>query len=212
MLNEPGIYRIVNSVNKKTYIGHSMDVKDRLKKHLVQLRKGGHINKRLQNDFNAFGEVVFVFEAIEYCDPTVLKRRESNYIYEWGTLDEAIGYNIMPTAKYYLLPLEKVEELMITILKPFIESHIDAINKHYSKRENLYLNRVELTYETVSQLTGLNNEEVHVLFCSIYDNGDYERIINVSIKFPTMNFNKNKVYLKPLDILDQLLEENDFYL
>lgn len=211
MLNEPGIYRILNSVSKKIYIGHSMDVKERLKKHLLQLKKNTHFNTRLQNDFIVLGEGVFEFEVLEYCEPTVLKRRESKYIYELGTLNEAIGYNMISPVKYHLLPLEKVEELTVTILKPFIESHIDAINEHYNKKENLYLNPVELTYETVSKLTGLSNEEVHVLFCSIYDNGDYERIINVSIKFPHMNFSKDKVYLKPLDTLSLLMEE-EFYL
>lgn len=211
MLNEPGIYKILNSVNKKIYIGHSMDVKERLKKHLLQLKRNTHINPRLQNDFIALGEGVFELEVLEYCEPTILKRRESNYIYELGALNEKIGYNITPPVKYHLLSLEKVEELAITILKPFIERHINAINEHYIKKENLYLNPVELTYETVSKLTGLNNEEVHVLFCSIYDNGEYERIINVSIKFPRMNFNKDKVYLKPLDTLSLLMDEN-FYL
>lgn len=61
-----GIYIITNKINKKIYIGESLDIYRRWhKEHLPQLRKNQHYNKELQNDFNKYGEKNFSFEVLE---------------------------------------------------------------------------------------------------------------------------------------------------
>ncbi len=43
-----GIYKIVNSITKKVYIGRSGDIEARWKEHKKDLKKKKHYNKELQ--------------------------------------------------------------------------------------------------------------------------------------------------------------------
>lgn len=75
-----GIYKIVNLVNNKEYVGSSYDVKGRVIQHFSDLRKKKHCNKKLQNAFNKYGELSFQSLAIEYCSVKDLLTREQYYI------------------------------------------------------------------------------------------------------------------------------------
>lgn len=78
-----GIYRIINSVNKKDYIG-SCAAKDflyaRLLHHYIDLKKGKHCNIYLQNSFNKYGEDVFKFEILEICLPEECIQKEQFWL------------------------------------------------------------------------------------------------------------------------------------
>ena len=60
-----GIYLIRCKVNDKIYIGRAINIEDRKGVHLWKLRKGIHINPRLQKDFLDFGESNFEFNIIQ---------------------------------------------------------------------------------------------------------------------------------------------------
>lgn len=60
-----GIYKIVNLLNEKIYIGSSKDVDKRFKRHLRDLRKGRHHNIYLQRSWGKYGGEFFKFEVIE---------------------------------------------------------------------------------------------------------------------------------------------------
>jgi len=62
-----GIYRILNLINNKVYIGSSIDIERMLKQHKNDLNKNKHWNKSLQEDWNLYGYNYFKLEAIEYC-------------------------------------------------------------------------------------------------------------------------------------------------
>ena len=64
-----GIYKIVNTVNNKCYIGSAVNFKKRWQAHLFHLRKNIHHSIYLQNAFNKYGEKVFVFEVIAFNIP-----------------------------------------------------------------------------------------------------------------------------------------------
>lgn len=76
----PGIYQVVNSVNKKRYIGHSKDVRFRLWTHKGTLKQNVHFNSHLQHSVNKYGLDKFIFEPIEYCDFDKLIEREQYWI------------------------------------------------------------------------------------------------------------------------------------
>ena len=75
-----GIYKIVNNINQKCYIGKSENIENRFKHHLNDLRKGCHYNKHLQRSFDRYGENNFTFELIEECSLNQLNDREIFWI------------------------------------------------------------------------------------------------------------------------------------
>ncbi len=87
-----GIYKIINLVNKKIYIGSAVDLEKRFYGHLNSLRKQKHVNKHLQFSFNKYGEECFKFEIIEYCEREKLIEREQYYIDKYKACEK--GYNI----------------------------------------------------------------------------------------------------------------------
>ena len=62
-----GIYRILNRVNGKLYVGSAVEIENRWKTHLACLRGKYHINKHLENAWLKYGEEAFLFEIIEKC-------------------------------------------------------------------------------------------------------------------------------------------------
>ena len=86
------IYCIKNKINDKRYIGRSFDPENRIKMHLVTLRNGlGY--KKMQNDFDKFGEENFFTEILEVhrvddCKPEI---REDYWILYYQSNKN--GYN-----------------------------------------------------------------------------------------------------------------------
>lgn len=60
-----GIYAIVNFVHGGVYIGSSIDVFRRYDGHISDLKKGIHVNTKLQRAWNKYGEDNFVLALIE---------------------------------------------------------------------------------------------------------------------------------------------------
>lgn len=92
-----GIYQIEHNKLKKVYIGSSRDLKTRFVEHRANLRANKHVNKKLQNAWNKYGEDAFVFSILEVVeDSKNLLAREQF----WMDKSDAAkrGYNILPTA------------------------------------------------------------------------------------------------------------------
>lgn len=60
-----GIYKIINVVNNKFYVGSAVDLKRRKTRHFSELRTGKHNNKHLQAAWNKYGESSFIFVVVE---------------------------------------------------------------------------------------------------------------------------------------------------
>lgn len=60
-----GIYKIINVVNNKFYIGSAVDLKRRKTRHFSELRNGKHNNRHLQAAWVKYGEQAFVFVVVE---------------------------------------------------------------------------------------------------------------------------------------------------
>lgn len=99
--NKAGIYRIVNLINDKVYVGRASRFKGRWSTHLCTLSKNKHHNGYLQNEFNKYGEDAFQFEVIEIVEKTsteILAEAEQRHI------DQAYGrkfcYNLDKIASH----------------------------------------------------------------------------------------------------------------
>lgn len=84
----PGIYKITNKLNGKSYIGQSVDVLARIKTHKRKSRKLV-INKAIQK----YGVSTFTFEVIIYCEVSSLDEYEKALIVHYNTISP-YGYNI----------------------------------------------------------------------------------------------------------------------
>lgn len=60
-----GIYKIINVVNNKFYVGSAVDLKRRKTRHFSELRKGKHNNRHLQAAWVKYGEQAFVFVVVQ---------------------------------------------------------------------------------------------------------------------------------------------------
>lgn len=92
--NRKGIYLITNVINKKQYVGSSLNVYYRMQNHRCRLAKNNHKNPKLQNGYNKYGLSNFAFTILEFVeDKTKLLEREQYYI---DTLKP--WYNVLPIA------------------------------------------------------------------------------------------------------------------
>ena len=94
----PGIYKIINLVNNKIYIGCASNIRTRKNGHIYDLRKGIHKNDYLQKAWTKYGELNFKFEVVELCDINVLHKKEHFWVSFYNCLDRSVGYNLKPTS------------------------------------------------------------------------------------------------------------------
>lgn len=91
-----GIYKILNLINSKVYVGSSVNIEDRWSRHRGDLIKGKSCSPKLQNSYNKHGVENFEFIILEECDIDKLIEREQYYIDLYNSYNE--GYNCCPTA------------------------------------------------------------------------------------------------------------------
>jgi hypothetical protein len=75
-----GIYCIKNKINGKVYIGKSVDIKDRFRRHRSLLNCHKHYNAHLQRSFDKHGKGNFEFCVLEECDEVDLAKKEQHWI------------------------------------------------------------------------------------------------------------------------------------
>lgn len=81
----PGIYAIVCLDNDKMYVGQSVNLRRRLRRHIGALNQGEHHNHHLQNAFNKFGADAFYIDLlVPSCATTDLDELEAFYIAHLG--------------------------------------------------------------------------------------------------------------------------------
>ena len=62
-----GVYFIRNKINEKFYVGHSVDIKYRFRRHLYELKRNIHHCQYLQRAWNKYGEDNFEFIIYKEC-------------------------------------------------------------------------------------------------------------------------------------------------
>lgn len=88
------IYKIINTINGKIYIGQTNDFYRRISQHKNKLRQNKHFNQHLQFAWNKYGEKNFTFEIIEECEIDRLNEKEMYWIKKLHTASKHYGYNI----------------------------------------------------------------------------------------------------------------------
>jgi group I intron endonuclease len=102
MIKISGIYMIKNKLNNKCYIGSSINIYNRWKGHIKQLKRNKH-NKYFQNAWNKYGEENFEFiiiEVVKNLNKLIVK--EQYWMDYYKCYNRKFGYNAKPNAKNML--------------------------------------------------------------------------------------------------------------
>ena len=92
--NNPVIYKIVNSINNKIYIGRTVYFRKRLCQHHRALINNKHHSLHLQNAFNKYGMDKFYVEIIENSNKDIISTREEYWIKNLHSYNRKKGYNM----------------------------------------------------------------------------------------------------------------------
>lgn len=132
------IYKIVNIINNKYYIGSSIKVRDRWTKHLSNLRNNNHHSPYLQNSFNKHGEDNFKIEIIELVDINSLNSREEYWINRLDACNRIKGYNNENIVNGIRIFSEETKEKLrkTKSTKEYIEKNIKHLNNIRLKANN----------------------------------------------------------------------------
>lgn len=88
-----GIYKITNLLNKKVYIGQSVDIKTRWANHIkASLSIDSIAHSKVHDAMAQDGVWNFTFELLEKCDKSMLNEREKYYIGFYQS--NLYGYNL----------------------------------------------------------------------------------------------------------------------
>ena len=121
-----GVYSIVCKTTGKGYIGSSIDIQYRWKKHLYLLRKGNHTNPHLQSSFNKYGEESLDFRLVE--DLSGLQEKDVREIEQTylDLMDWSVSFNVCLDSRGGQVT-EEANERRKGSLKKFHEENPDAI-------------------------------------------------------------------------------------
>lgn len=96
-----GIYKIINVINNKFYVGSAVNFSRRKTRHFSELRTGKHNNSKLQNAWNKYGEQAFVFVVVEeVADKTLLLTVENRWLKEHVGQDYCYNIGVDATAPH----------------------------------------------------------------------------------------------------------------
>lgn len=94
-----GIYKIINVVNNKFYIGSAVNFSRRKTRHFSELRTNKHNNRWLQASWNKHGENSFVFAVVEEVqDKELLLEAENRWLKEHVGKDYCYNIGVDATA------------------------------------------------------------------------------------------------------------------
>lgn len=89
-----GIYKILNNITNKCYVGSTKNFDIRWNQHLKNLKNGRHSSIKLQRSFDKYGENAFSFHIIEYVEyeKNLIIDKENYWIHNLNS--KSNGYNI----------------------------------------------------------------------------------------------------------------------
>ena len=132
---QSGIYKIVNIVNSKCYVGSTKDFNRREKEHFDDLIKQKHSSIKLQRSYNKHGKDKFQFLIIEIIpyEKEIIIERENYWIKELNS--KSNGYNIADASFGDMLthhPLK--EEIIIKRSKTTKENNSKLSKEEFNLR------------------------------------------------------------------------------
>jgi group I intron endonuclease len=193
-MENKGIYKIVNLINGKFYIGSASSkggFRKRWNEHRSGLKNGVHPNKHLQRAWVKYGEDNFRFEILEKLnDTSIILEREQYYI---NTLQPQ--YNICKIAGNTLGV--RLSEKHKIILSNMAKLRVGDKNSFYGKTHT-----DEYKKESSNRMKGKFSGDKHPLFGKTHS--DETKLKQSKAKKGKVS--KRKSSIKQLDINDNLIK------
>ena len=159
-----GIYKIENKVNRKVYIGESLDIEVRWIKHIEDLNNNKHHSYKLQSDWNKYGDNNFEFTIIAVLDDRIKKLvdrhllflYENRYINKFNSIED--GYNIEDTLIELMSGNKRVVMVQIHLLKEYK----DKIERKFYIEDNGVIRTDYHSMEEVEKALGIKRQTLKV--------------------------------------------------
>jgi group I intron endonuclease len=126
-----GVYEISFINSNKKYIGSAVNLNNRKKAHISQLRNNKHPNKHLQNAFNKYGEENYIFKTLLICDSVNCLLYEQ-MVLDYFTPEKLYNKRIIAKSNYGIKYPEDV--------KKKASEYANSIKDELSKRALKYWN------------------------------------------------------------------------
>lgn len=135
-----GIYKIVNQINKKVYIGQSVDIEARWKKHknTYKNQNAHEYNYHIYRAMRKYGVENFTFEIIEECTASELDDKEKYWIKYYDSYKN--GYNETEGGNYARHPM-KISHQMLDEIDLLLQQSVLSIDE--------IANKFNISYEMV---------------------------------------------------------------
>lgn len=207
---QSGIYKIVNMVSNKIYVGSAWNLYNRYRTHKSTLIKGIHHNHHLQKSFNKHGISAFEFSVIEYCNKSELAVREEHYIkINYGP--NCYNININPRCE----DINRRHIICINLVSPdninysFTGTMRDISRQMYSKFNFKSENYV---YQGINRL--LNGKSKHFIGWRLTDNEEFDWTAPIKRNYNTKQWDvklvsPNGEVFGPICNLEQFCREHD---
>ena len=132
-LQKFGVYSITNIINNKKYIGSTAkSFNSRWKKHITNLKNGGHASHHLQNSWNKYGEDNFVFAIEEIVNSLDnLLNLERDYIAKYDSYNN--GYNENPDPNFSPMLNKNTQEKVSEGMKKYWEKLKEELSEEEYK-------------------------------------------------------------------------------
>lgn len=131
------VYKLVNRVNNRFYVGSSANIEKRFESHIDALRNSRHHNFRIQEDYDIHGEV-FEMVEIEDCQ----NHRECEQVYIDMYFDDPLNYNLSKHStagdmlSYHPKREEIIESISKTIKQKYADGEINLPDTHGNRNPN----------------------------------------------------------------------------
>jgi group I intron endonuclease len=189
-----GIYCIECLVDSKKYIGQSIDVFVRLKKHKRILKNNKHPTRHLQSAWNKYGESNFVFYTLEFCELSKMNQKEVDYISKHNSTDDLYGYNLQSGGNNYFKHSEETIALQRKLKSSKRVYGFDSNGELKRVWESIKLCARELSANPCDVRRTISQQQI---ICKgfILNNEPIFRIRENKRKYNLGNFTNNKILI-----------------
>lgn len=158
-----GIYKITNVITNDIYVGKSLDINNRFKKHISDFKNNKNKNKYIQDDYNKYGLNNFKFEIIELCNSNELLTKERFWIKKIGTYNIYFSNKVRHLTEEHKQNLSKAKKGKPSPRKGVLLSESHKRNLKKPKQNTINMKRTPRSLSKMSDTITIkfSNEELY---------------------------------------------------